>query len=94
MPNALRIGLLGPLQVRAELHFRVGDTAAAARVCAEQLAWLDGKPSVWWHGLRAVLQARLALAVLVDGDKDRCRVLLADALRTASDWVELPALAT
>jgi len=47
MPNALRIGLLGPLQVRAELHFRVGDTAAAARVCAEQLAWLDGKPSVW-----------------------------------------------
>jgi len=79
--------------VRAELHFREGDTAAAARVCAEQLAWLEGKPSVWWHGLRAIIQARLALAVLADGDKDRCRTLLADALRTASDWVELPALA-
>ncbi len=79
--------------VRAELHFREGDTAAAARVCTEQLAWLDSKPSVWWHGLRAVLQTRLALAVLVDGDKDRCRALLADALQTASDWVELAALA-
>ena len=55
------------------------------RVCAEQLAWLDGEPSVWWHGLRAVLQARLALAVLADGDEDRCRALLADALRIASD---------
>jgi predicted ATPase/DNA-binding SARP family transcriptional activator len=79
--------------VRAELHFREGDTAATARVCAEQLAWLEGRPSVWWHGLRAVIQARLALAVLADGDNDRCRALLADALRTASDWVELPALA-
>ena len=79
--------------MRAELHFREGDTAAAARVCAEQLAWLEGKQSAWWHGLRGVIQARLALAVLADGDKDRCRALLADALRTASDWVELPPLA-
>ncbi len=79
--------------VRAELHFREGDTAATARVCAEQLAWFEGKQSAWWHGLRAVIQARLALAVLADGDKDRCRVLLADALRVASDWVELPPLA-
>jgi hypothetical protein len=31
--------------------------------------------------------------VLADGDNDRCRGLLADALRTASDWVELPPLA-
>ena len=79
--------------VRAELHFREGDTAAAARVCAEQLAWLEGKQSAWWYGTRGVIQARLALAVLADGDKDRCRVLLADALRVASDWVELPPLA-
>jgi tetratricopeptide (TPR) repeat protein len=79
--------------VRAELHFREGDTAAAARVCAEQLAWLEGKQSAWWYGLRAVIKARLALAVLADGDKDQCRALLTDALRTASDWVELPALA-
>jgi tetratricopeptide (TPR) repeat protein len=79
--------------VRAELHFREGDTAAAGRVCAEQLAWLEGKQSAWWYGTRGVIQARLALAVLADGDKDRCRVLLADALRVASDWVELPPLA-
>ena len=39
--------------VRAELYFREGDTAAAARMCAEQLAWLEDKQSVWWDGLRA-----------------------------------------
>ncbi len=31
--------------------------------------------------------------MLADGDEARCRALLADALRAASDWVELPALA-
>jgi len=79
--------------VRAELHWREGDVAAAARQCADLLAWLEGKQSAWWDGLRAVIQARLALTVLADGDEARCRALLADALRAASDWVELPALA-
>jgi len=79
--------------VRAELLFREGDTSAAARVCAERLAWLEGKQTDWWHGTRAVIQARLALSVLADGDQDRCRVLLAEALRTAVSWVELPAVA-
>jgi len=31
--------------VRAELKYREGDTSAAARICAERLAWLDGKQS-------------------------------------------------
>ena len=65
------------------LRYRMLETVRAYGL--DRLAWLDGEPSVWWHGLCAVLQARLALAVLADGDEDRCRALLADALRTASD---------
>jgi len=79
--------------VQAELLYREGDTAAAARICAERLAWLEGKQSAWWHAIHAILQTRLALSVLADGDEERCRVLLAEALRIASDWVELPAIA-
>jgi ATP/maltotriose-dependent transcriptional regulator MalT len=79
--------------IGAELLFREGDTGAAGRLCAEQLAWLDGKQSAWWHGTRAVVLVRLAMIALADGDRDRSRALLADALRTASDWVELPAIA-
>jgi hypothetical protein len=33
------------------------------------------------------------MIVLSDGDEDRCRELLADALRVAADWVENPAIA-
>jgi predicted ATPase/DNA-binding SARP family transcriptional activator len=79
--------------VRAELHFRDGDTGAAARSCAEALAWLEQKQSPWWNGMRAQLQARLAMVVLDDGDEARCRVLLAAALQAAAEWVERPALA-
>jgi predicted ATPase len=79
--------------VRTDLHWREGDLAAAARNCAKVLAWLDQKPPPWWDGMRAQLQARLALVVLRDGDEARCRELLAAALRTAADWLERPALA-
>jgi predicted ATPase/DNA-binding SARP family transcriptional activator len=79
--------------VRAELYLRDGDAHAAARCCTEVLAWLDRKQSLWWSGMHALLQARLALVILQDGDEARCRVLLAAALRTAADWVERPALA-
>jgi len=79
--------------VRAELHYREGDAGAASRCCTEALARLEAKESPWWYGMRALLQARLALAVLQDGDEARCRVLLAAALRVAAEWVERPALA-
>jgi predicted ATPase/DNA-binding SARP family transcriptional activator len=79
--------------VRADLHWREGDMAAAARNCARVLAWLDQKPPPWWDGMRAQLQARLALVVLRDGDEARCRELLANALQSAAGWVERPPLA-
>jgi predicted ATPase/DNA-binding SARP family transcriptional activator len=79
--------------VRAELHWREGDMAAAARSCAKSLAWVEAKESQWWDGMRALLQARLAMVVLRDGDEARCRELLAAALDRAANWVERPALA-
>jgi len=80
--------------VRAELHCREGDLAAAAGSCERVLAWLDEKASPWWDGMRAHLRARAALVVLAEGDEARCRALLAAALGAAADWVERPALAT
>ena len=79
--------------VRAELHCREGDLAAVSGICAKVLAWLNGKPSPWWDGLRAHLRVRAAMVILQQGDQARCRALLADALGSAADWVERPALA-
>ena len=79
--------------VRAELLYREGDTAAAGRICAGLLAQLEEKQSSWWFGVQAVIQARLALIALADGDEARCRTLLAAALQTATSWVELPPVA-
>jgi predicted ATPase len=79
--------------VRAELHCREGNLAAAARNCERVLAWVDGQSSPWWDGMRAHLRARAALVVLAEGDEARCRALLAAALGAAADWVERPALA-
>jgi predicted ATPase/DNA-binding SARP family transcriptional activator len=79
--------------MRAELNWREGDLAAAARNCTEALAWVEARQSPWWNGMRAQLQARLAMVVLRDGDEARCRELLAAALHTAADWVERPMLA-
>jgi predicted ATPase/DNA-binding SARP family transcriptional activator len=80
-------------QVRAELLYREGDTGAAAGICTELLALLDGRQSAWWYGIQAIIKARLALILLGDGDEERCRTLLTEALRTAADWVELPPVA-
>ena len=80
--------------VRAELHCREGNLAAAARSCERVLAWLDEQSSPWWDGMRAHLRARAALVVLAEGDEARCRSLLAAALAAAAAWVERPALAT
>jgi tetratricopeptide (TPR) repeat protein len=80
--------------VRAELHVLEGDSGAAVRQCERVLSWLERKQSVWWQGFRALTQARLALLMRADGNEDRCRTLLAAALRDAADGVEVPALAT
>ena len=79
--------------VRAELLYREGDTAAARRICARLLAQLEEKQSSWLYGVQAIIQARLALSALADGNRTRCRALLAEALRIATSWVELPPLA-
>ena len=79
--------------VQAELHVAEGDSAAVVRQCEKVMSWLDRKRSAWWQGLRAQVEARLALAVQAEGDSARGRALLADALRDALDWVELPPLA-
>jgi len=78
---------------RAELNWREGDLAAAARSCAKALAWVEARQSPWWDGMRAQLRARLAMVVLQDGDEARCRELLAAALHSAADWVERQMLA-
>jgi predicted ATPase/DNA-binding SARP family transcriptional activator len=78
--------------VQAELHVAEGDSAAAARQCEKVLSRLDNRRSAWWQGFRAQVEARLAMAVLT-GEPARARTLLADALRDALDWVELPPLA-
>ena len=57
--------------MRAELHWREGDADATVRHCADLLGWLKGKQSGWWDGMVAVVQARLALAVLADGNEVR-----------------------
>jgi hypothetical protein len=80
--------------VRAELHWQQGDMTAAAASCAKVLAWLDEKQSPWWEGMRAQLMARLAMVVLRQGDRTRCRELLDAALDTAAAWIERPALAS
>jgi predicted ATPase/DNA-binding SARP family transcriptional activator len=79
--------------VRAELNWAEGDMDAAARNCAKALAWVEERRSPWWDGMRAQLQARLAMIVLRDGYEARCRELLGAALRTAAGWVERPPLA-
>ena len=56
--------------VRAELLYREGDTAAAGRICAGLLAQLEEKQSSWLYGVQAIIQARLALIALADGDAD------------------------
>jgi hypothetical protein len=86
--SAIWLGL-----VRAELRYAEGDTATAGSICAGLLARLEEKHSSWWFGVQAIIQARLALIALADGDEARCRALLAAALQTATSWVELPPVA-
>jgi predicted ATPase/DNA-binding SARP family transcriptional activator len=80
----------------AEVEWRAGDLAAAARRCEAALAGVAkrDKDTAWWVSVRAQAQARLAMIMLeTGGDAGRCRDLLADALPAAAGWVENPPLA-
>jgi hypothetical protein len=79
--------------IRAELAWRAGDLALAARCCADVLAAIELYRAVWWEPLRARLHARLALVVLDQGDERRCRDVLATALDATAAWTDHSALA-
>jgi predicted ATPase/DNA-binding SARP family transcriptional activator len=80
--------------MRAELAWREGDYAASARCAAAVLAVLGGAQAPWWQSLRAQVTARLAAALLKQGDRDRCGELLGEAVDAAAAFTDHPALAT
>jgi predicted ATPase/DNA-binding SARP family transcriptional activator len=80
--------------MRAELASLAGDYAEAARCCEAELGLIAGYPARWWESLRAQVKARLAVAVLRQGQADRCAQLLSESLDAAAAWREHPALAT
>jgi predicted ATPase len=78
----------------AELASRAGDYAEAARCCEAVLTTIAGHTARWWQSLRAVVKARLAVAVLRQGQPERCARLLTESLDATAAWREHPALAT
>src|SRR6185437_12959808 len=58
------------------------------------LAAIAGNAARWWQSLRAVVKARLAMAVLKQGQAERCVALLTESVGYADSWWEHPALAT
>jgi predicted ATPase len=79
--------------MRTELAWREGDPAAVVTSCEEVLTAFDAYQAIWWEPLRARIRARLAMAVLAQGDDARCRELLTAALDAAAQWTEHPPLA-
>jgi hypothetical protein len=79
--------------MQAELAWRDGDYAQAARCCETVLAVIAPNRARWWQSLRAQVKARLAMAVGRQGGSGRCLVLLTEALDAAAAWSEHPALA-
>jgi hypothetical protein len=77
----------------AELASLAGDYAAAARCCESVLSMIAGNAARWWQSLRAVVKARLAVAVLNQGHTERCAQLLTESLDATATWWEHPALA-
>jgi predicted ATPase/DNA-binding SARP family transcriptional activator len=77
----------------AEIAWRAGDLAEAERCCVASLNALEAKRTVWYQGMSAQAEARLAMIALAGGDADRCRERLAAALAAGRDWMELPPLA-
>ena len=80
--------------MRAELASLAGDYAEAARCCEAVLGLIADHAARWWESLRAQVKARLAVAVLRQGQADRCARLLSESLAAAAGWWEHPALAT
>ena len=77
----------------AELAALKGDYPEAARCCEAVLAAIAGNAAPWWGSLRAVVKARLAIAVLRQDDEQRCTALLTESVAAAANWVEHPTLA-
>jgi hypothetical protein len=77
----------------AELASLAGDYAEAARCCEAVLATIAANAARWWQSLRAIVKARLAVAVLKQGQTDRCARLLTESLDATAAWWEHPALA-
>ncbi len=79
--------------MRAELAWREGDYAESARCAAAVLAVVGDLQAPWWQSLRAQVKARLAAALLKQGEQSRCGELLGEALDDAVAWTDHPALA-
>jgi predicted ATPase/DNA-binding winged helix-turn-helix (wHTH) protein len=77
----------------AELASLAGDYAEAARCCEAVLSTIAGNAARWWQSLRAIVKARLAVAVLKQGHPERCARLLTESLDASATWWEHPALA-
>jgi hypothetical protein len=79
--------------MRAELASLAGDYPEAARSCEAVLVTIADNAHRWWESLRAQVKARLAVAVLRQGQAERCAQLLSESLDAAAAWSEHPALA-
>ena len=79
--------------MQAELASLAGDHAEAARCCEAVLTTIADNAAPWWESLRAQVKARLAVAVLKQGDAERCVRLLRESVNAAAAWWERPALA-
>jgi hypothetical protein len=79
--------------MRAELAWREGDYAESARCAAAVLTAVDDARAPWWQTLRAMVKARMAAALLKQGDQGRGARLLDEALDDAAAWTENPGLA-
>jgi predicted ATPase/DNA-binding winged helix-turn-helix (wHTH) protein len=77
----------------AELASLAGNYAEAARCCEAVLATIAGNAARWWQSLRAVVKARLAVAVLNQGYTERCAQLLTESVDATATWREHPTLA-
>jgi len=79
--------------MQAELASLAGDYAEAARCCEAVLTTIADNAAPWWESLRAQVKSRLAVAVLKQGDTERCARLLRESVDAAAAWWERPALA-